>query len=82
MDLIPAGLIVHRTCPGDVEVMVPHNVPNLTFASKHMIENGKLFELEMYSAAVSWNPDDVNFTIEYVSTIDMSCLTDAEKKKL
>jgi hypothetical protein len=81
MDLIPAGLIVHRTFPGDVEAMVPHNV-HLTFASKHMIENGKLLELEMYSAAGSWNPDDANFTIEYVSTIEMSCLTDAEKKKL
>jgi hypothetical protein len=36
----------------------------------------------MYSAAGSWNPDDANFTIEYVSTIEMSCLTGAERKKL
>jgi hypothetical protein len=81
MDLIPEVLIVHRTFLGDVEVAVPHNV-HLTFASKHMIENGKLLELEMNSAAGSWNLDDTNFTSKYVSTIDMSCLTDAERKKL
>jgi hypothetical protein len=79
MDLIPAGLIVHQTFPGDVEVMVPHHVL-LTFASKHMTENGKLLELEMYSAAGSWNLDNSNFTSEYVSTIDISCLTDSERK--
>jgi hypothetical protein len=72
LDLIPAGLIVHRTFPGDVEVMVPHNV-HLTFASKHMTEKGKLLELEMYSVAGSWDPDDTNFTTEYVSTVDVSC---------
>jgi len=43
--------------------MVPHNF-HLTFASKYIIENGKLLELEMYSAAGSWNPDDASFTIE------------------
>ena len=40
MDLIPAGLIVHRTFPGDVEVMVLHNA-HMTFASKHIMRRLK-----------------------------------------
>jgi hypothetical protein len=36
----------------------------------------------MYSDVGSWIPDDSNFTSEYRSTIDMSCLTDGERKNL
>lgn len=36
----------------------------------------------MYSDAGNWVLDDSNFTSEYCSTIDMSCLNGTEKKTL
>lgn len=46
------------------------------------VENGKLLESEMYTDDGSWVPDDSNFTSEYRSTLDMSCLNETEKKTL
>ncbi|KAF8860794.1 hypothetical protein BDZ45DRAFT_298933 [Acephala macrosclerotiorum] len=46
------------------------------------IQNGKLIEQELYSDPGSWNASTNTSSSEYTSTIDMSCLNDAEKQTL
>lgn len=46
------------------------------------IQNGKLIEQELYSDPGSWNASTNTSGSEYTSTIDMSCLNDAEKQTL